>query len=75
MAGRDDGVQSIAASNFASALISGDIIVEADDIYGDGVNLAARLEALAEPGGIFVAVLFMMPLVRRPRSIPMSPGH
>jgi TolB-like protein/class 3 adenylate cyclase len=33
----------------------GDIIVEGDDIYGDGVNVAARLEALANPGGICVA--------------------
>ncbi len=32
----------------------GDIIVEGDDIYGDGVNIAARLENLAEPGGICV---------------------
>mgnify|MGYP001824787420 FL=1 len=33
----------------------GDIVVEDDDIYGDGVNVAARLEGLADPGGICVA--------------------
>src|SRR5262249_47723834 len=33
----------------------GDIIIDGDDIFGDGVNVAARLEALADPGGILVS--------------------
>src|ERR1700720_4201905 len=40
---------------FRISINLGDVIVEEHDIFGDGVNVAARLEALAEPGGVFVS--------------------
>jgi len=40
---------------FRVGIHQGDIVVEDGDIFGDGVNIAARLEALAEPGGICVS--------------------
>src|SRR4051812_15834642 len=40
---------------FRVGINSGDVIVEDGDIHGDGVNIAARLEGIAEPGGICVS--------------------
>lgn len=44
-----------AAIQLRIGLHVGDVLVEGDDIYGDGVNVAARLEGLAEPGGIVLS--------------------
>ena len=55
MGERNDDVPATRRIDFRIGINIGDIIVEGDDIYGDGVNIAARLEGLAEPGGICVA--------------------
>ncbi len=54
MAERNAGAPDDERIQFRIGINLGDVIVEGDDIYGDGVNIAARLQALAEPGGICV---------------------
>jgi len=55
MAARNADVPAERRIEFRIGIHQGDIIVEDGDIFGDGVNLAARLEGLAEPGGICVS--------------------
>lgn len=55
MSGRNHGVSEEMRIQFRIGVNLGDIIVEGDDIYGDGVNIAARLQGIAEPGGIFIS--------------------
>jgi adenylate cyclase len=52
MAGRNGAVPQDRRLAFRIGLNLGDVIVQDGDLFGDGVNVAARLEALAEPGGI-----------------------
>jgi adenylate cyclase len=55
MAARNAGVQAERRIDFRIGINLGDIMIDDNDIFGDGVNVAARLEALAEPGGICVS--------------------
>ena len=55
MAERNADVAPDRRIEFRIGINVGDIISDENDIYGDGVNVAARLEALAEPGGILVS--------------------
>ena len=52
---RNTGVPNERRIDFRIGINLGDIIIDENDIFGDGVNVAARLEALAEPGGICVS--------------------
>jgi TolB-like protein len=52
---RNAGVPQQKRIEFRMGINVGDVIIDGTDIWGDGVNVAARLEALAEPGGICVS--------------------
>ncbi|MEZ5904056.1 MAG: adenylate/guanylate cyclase domain-containing protein [Geminicoccaceae bacterium] len=43
------------ATQFRIGVHLGDVMVDGDDLFGDGVNLAARLESMAEPGGVLIS--------------------
>jgi class 3 adenylate cyclase len=55
MAKRNEGVPADDRIDYRIDVNHGDVMAEAGDIAGDGVNVASRLEALAEPGGICVS--------------------
>jgi TolB-like protein/Tfp pilus assembly protein PilF len=55
MAERNSGVPPDRRMLFRIGINLGDILIEGDDILGDGVNIAARLEGIAEPGGICIS--------------------
>src|SRR3989442_1285178 len=52
---RDAGTAAESRIELRIGINLGDVIVEGDDLYGDGVNIAARVEALAEAGEVFVS--------------------
>ena len=55
MAEREPDAAEERRIRFRIGINLGDVIVEEQDIFGDGVNVAARLEALSEPGGIWIS--------------------
>jgi adenylate cyclase len=52
---RNAGISQDHRVVFRIGINVGDIIIDDDDIFGDGVNIAARLESIAEPGGICIS--------------------
>ena len=55
LSGHNDELPEEQRMNFRIGINLGDVMLEGDDVYGDGVNIAARLQELAEPGGILIS--------------------
>ena len=55
MVSRNGGIPDDSRIVFRVGINVGDVIIDGDDIFGDGVNIAARLEALCEPGGVCIS--------------------
>ena len=55
MLNRNESTDDGQCITFRIGINLGDIIIEGDDIFGDGVNVAARLQEIAEPGGIAIS--------------------
>src|SRR5438034_533840 len=84
MAQRNEGVPQDRRMLLRIGINLGDILIEGDDILGDGVNIAARLEGIAEPGGICISEdAFAKSAAKSRPSLPTSasrasrtsPGH
>lgn len=51
----NENLSDVEQVRFRMGVNLGDVIIDRDDIYGDGVNIAARLETIADPGGICIS--------------------
>jgi class 3 adenylate cyclase len=81
MADREPEVPEERRIGFRIGVNLGDVIVEEHDIFGDGVNVAARLEALAEPGRVahaaaaLATVALCIGTLAQPTSAQVYPGY
>ncbi len=77
LAGRNRGTPAARRMQFRIGINLGEITADAEDIHGDGVNIAARLEGIAEPGGIMISanVFEQVRKKNQPRMRPYGHRH